>query len=231
MPKKRWIPRVTGVAAAAVLPTCLTGAAAAIGPTPALPTVSSFVATPSSLSSSGGIVTLSVNVTNATSCKFTSNRPVVGLPGTIPCSNGTVDENVTVPADSGWTALTYKMHVAVAGSGGSGRVRANLELTVPSGIHIVLGTPWTLRETVLPMLTQTTCSIQTFVSHHRWVDDSGYKGTYTGGGPDILEPIKQYGAMGGTWNEATNEFEGGVGFSGGLLYAVATLSPGATPGC
>ena len=229
MPKKRWIPRVVGVAAAAVvLPISLTGAAAAARSTPAIPTVSSFVATPSSASSSGGVVTVSVNVTNATRCKFTSNKPVVGLPATIPCSNGTVDENVTVPANSGWTALTYKMQVAVAGTG---RVRANLELTVPSGIHIVLRTPWTLRETVLPMLTQTMCSIQTFVSHHRWVDDFGHKGTYSGGGPDISEPIKQYGAVGGTWNGATNEFEGSVGFVGGLIYAVATLSPGATPGC
>src|ERR1700688_1551694 len=82
----------------------------------AKPTVSSFAVTPSSLSSSGGSVTLSAQVTSATTCVFSSNRVVTGLPVTTPCSNGTVTVVASVPADVEKRALTYKLHLTVTGT-------------------------------------------------------------------------------------------------------------------
>jgi hypothetical protein len=117
MVPKRRMRVLAGVgAAAAVLSIGAPGVAAAAGANPTNPTVSSLVATPPSLGSSGGAVTLSANVANATTCTFTSNRPVVGAPATLPCSNGAINDNVTVPANAGAHAITYNFRLAVTGA-------------------------------------------------------------------------------------------------------------------
>jgi hypothetical protein len=105
----------------AVLASTLTGLAVLGLPSvaqakPVNPTVSSFAVTPSSLSPSGGSVTLLAQVTSATSCVFSSNRAVIGLPTVVPCSNGTVSEVVSVPADSGKRFVAYRFHLAVTGT-------------------------------------------------------------------------------------------------------------------
>jgi Pentapeptide repeats (8 copies) len=73
-------------------------------------------ATPWSVGDTGGNVALSVEVTDATSCTFSANRSVPGLPATVPCTNGTVVHNVTVPADKKSKAVVYKFKIAVARS-------------------------------------------------------------------------------------------------------------------
>jgi regulator of chromosome condensation (RCC1) repeat-containing protein/Regulator of Chromosome Condensation (RCC1) repeat protein len=83
---------------------------------PIKPTVSSFAATPSSLSPLGGMVTLSAQVTNATNCVFSSNRIVTGLPATIPCSNGTVTAAVSLPPSSSKRPTPYRFHLSVIGA-------------------------------------------------------------------------------------------------------------------
>ena len=83
---------------------------------PVKPTVSSFAVTPTSLSPSGGSVTLSAQVTSAASCVFSSNRIVTELPVTTPCSNGTVTEVVSIPANARNRAVTYKLHLSVTGT-------------------------------------------------------------------------------------------------------------------
>ena len=79
------------------------------------PTVTNFTASPSTLSSAGGQVTLSANVTNATSCTFASNKTVSGLTSA-PCSNGTVSDVVTVPAIGTKASASYRFGLSVAGS-------------------------------------------------------------------------------------------------------------------
>ena len=86
-----------------------------VAATPA-PTVSPPTVTPSSVTSSGGVVTLSATVANAISCTFSSSPAVPGLPATIPCTNGMVSEQVTIPADTGKRAITYKFGLAVTGT-------------------------------------------------------------------------------------------------------------------
>ena len=80
------------------------------------PTVANFAATPTSLTASGGSVSLSADVTNATSCAFSSAPALSGLPATVPCTSGTVTENVTVPAITTHAAKTYFFHLAVTGT-------------------------------------------------------------------------------------------------------------------
>jgi len=64
------------------------------------PTVSSFGASPLTVLATGGTVTLSADVTNATSCTFSSNKAVAGLPVSVACSNGPVAEDVTLPVNA-----------------------------------------------------------------------------------------------------------------------------------
>jgi hypothetical protein len=84
--------------------------------TPAPPTASSFTTTPSKLTSAGGSVILSASVTSAISCTFSSNKTVKGLPATVACSDGTADEDVTVPANTHKKTATYTFALSVSGS-------------------------------------------------------------------------------------------------------------------
>jgi outer membrane protein assembly factor BamB len=96
------------------------------------PTVSSFAVSPASLTAAGGSVDLSADVTNATSCALSANKPVDGLPATGSCSNGTVNDPwVSVSPNSGKTAETYTFYLAVTGTK---TVKASVRLTVaPTG--------------------------------------------------------------------------------------------------
>jgi len=194
------VARVGVVAAALSIGT--TGVSAAMGANPDKPTVFSFAATPSSLGSSGGAVSLSANVTNAISCTLTSNKPAVGLPATLPCSSGTINENVTVSANTKVNAITYKFKLAVTGTK---TVNAKAEVTVASGYHIVQGSQWTLQRYLYPSDLPVGCTIQTFLPGHRWSDDAGGSGRYSGGAQSISEPVHPGPGLIGTWNSASND--------------------------
>ena len=205
-----------------------TGVAAAMGANPADPTVSSFAATPPSLGSSGGAVTLSADITNATSCTFTSKKPIAGLPATLPCSNGTINQNVTVPANTKMSTTTYKIKLAVTGIK---TVNAKTEVTVASGYHVFAGAQWTLQRYIYPANLYVGCTVQTFSYGHRWSDDAGGSGRYTGGAQSIAEPLRPVGpGLMGTWNSVTNDYVGYIYVGARPAYSF-TLSPGATPGC
>ena len=73
------------------------------------PTISALTSAPSVLYNTGGAIYLSAQVTNATICTFTSNKALTGLPVTVACSGGTAVADVTVPANAGKKALTYKV--------------------------------------------------------------------------------------------------------------------------
>jgi alpha-tubulin suppressor-like RCC1 family protein len=79
------------------------------------PTVSGFGAAPSSLSWSGGAVTLSAQVTNAKSCVFSSSPAISGLPSTVSCTSGKVTKQVTVRANAETNAVVYTFNLSVTG--------------------------------------------------------------------------------------------------------------------
>jgi hypothetical protein len=199
-----------------------------MGTRPAIPSVSDFTSTPTSLSAVGGALTLSANVANAASCVFTSNKSVVGLPATLPCSNGTVDEAVSVPANTGRTALTYKFRLAAMGTR---TVKARLEVSVPSGYHIVSGSQWTYRQFPGAGF-EPYCTVETFVSGTHWIDDFGGSGSYSGGGPSFTQYFAHSPGLvaGGVWDNTANDYDGSVLFLFDLFTRI-TLSPGPTAGC
>jgi hypothetical protein len=77
---------------------------------------------------------------------------------------------VNVPTNTGMKAITYKFKLAVAGTK---TVHASVEVTVPTGYHIVPGSRWTLQEVSFPSGLPLGCTIQTFLPGHRWSDDVG----------------------------------------------------------
>jgi hypothetical protein len=93
-------------------------------------TVSSFAASPKTLTWTGGAVTLSATVTNATSCAFSSVPVIAGLPATVACVNGSVSQLVSIPPNSGKTAIKYTFSLSVVGA--TKTVKApSVKLTVP----------------------------------------------------------------------------------------------------
>ena len=80
------------------------------------PSISSFTATPGSLTGAGGQVVLATSVTNATSCAFSANQTLPGLPVTLGCSSGTAQTTVTLPASTSKKTKTYTFHLAATGS-------------------------------------------------------------------------------------------------------------------
>jgi alpha-tubulin suppressor-like RCC1 family protein len=110
----------TGVVGCALLPFLVDVAPASSATiaqdAPARPTVSSFAASPTTLTASGGPVALSADITNATECEFSSRPALAGLPATVPCSNGPVNQTVTIPAITGRNPKTYTFSLAVTGT-------------------------------------------------------------------------------------------------------------------
>ncbi len=130
--------RVLRILAAPIV-LALAGAALIAAPTTAQaaspnPTVSNFAAAPTSLGASGGSVTLSAQVTNATSCAFSSTPALSGLPVTVPCSSGTVSQGITVPANTTHVAKTYHFHLAVSGVAGTTTANAKAVTVTEAGL-------------------------------------------------------------------------------------------------
>ncbi|HEX4101405.1 MAG TPA: hypothetical protein VHY21_12840, partial [Pseudonocardiaceae bacterium] len=111
---------VAAAALTAVLPATAAAASASSSSSTAPDTpvtrVADFIASPSALGSAGGLITLSAVVKNATSCVFSAQPAVSGLPATVACSSGTVQENVTLPANAATTPVKYTFGLAVTGS-------------------------------------------------------------------------------------------------------------------
>ena len=81
------------------------------------PTATGFAPSSSTLYNTGGTVTLSATVSNATSCVFSANKALTGLPYTAtPCS-GLVSHVVTLPANTGKKAVKYTFKLSATGTG------------------------------------------------------------------------------------------------------------------
>ena len=124
---KRMITRPTAMTAISAL--VIFSLSPATGAREPKPTVSAFTASagspsdvatasPLALYNSGGPITLSADVSNAASCVFSSNRPVAGMPMTIPCANGPVTAgSVSLPSNPGKKDVKYNFHLKVLGRG------------------------------------------------------------------------------------------------------------------
>lgn len=114
----------------------LVGLLSALGGSPAWatkvkPRVSSFTATPSNVGVYGGTERLSASVENANTCEISANVPVAELPQTVPCTEGSVSQSVTLPANTGKKKLKYKLTlVAKANGERSGKAKVNTAVAV-----------------------------------------------------------------------------------------------------
>lgn len=126
---------VIAVAACSVLGVTALSPGTALAKLPP-PTVSEYAASSNTVEGSGGTVTLSATVTNATECVFSSNKVLAGLPASVPCTGGLIEETVTFPANTGTKSLIFKLSLVAKGSG---PVKVTLSVTQPPEAHCVPG--------------------------------------------------------------------------------------------
>ena len=109
------------------------------------PTVSGFSSSTTTLYKTGGTITLSATVANATSCVFTSNKTITGMPyGITPC-NGLVSHDVTLPVNAGKHSVVYTLKFSATGARTTNakptiKVTVGTQLPPPSQSAPVAGT-------------------------------------------------------------------------------------------
>jgi hypothetical protein len=88
---------------------------------PPVPAISSYNATPSQVSFSGGPTTLSAIVAHATTCTFSvkgkAAKVISGLPVTVACAAGSASTNVSVAANQSRRTRTYAVTLTATGHG------------------------------------------------------------------------------------------------------------------
>ena len=94
-----------------------------------LPNISSFTASPSSLPSTGGSVTLTASATRAVSYTFTASPAVNGLPVTVHMT-GSAQAIATLPANNTSSTESYTFTVTATGPYG-GQARSSVRVTEP----------------------------------------------------------------------------------------------------
>ncbi len=105
--------------AALLFGTYLVGYSGTASAAVAKPKISKFVASPKTVTTSDGDVTLSATVANATSCTLSSHQLVAGLPATTSCTSGSFSHAVVLAIDTGVRSDKYKFTLAATGSGGT----------------------------------------------------------------------------------------------------------------
>jgi hypothetical protein len=106
-------------------------------PPPRLPAISSFTASPSSLPGAGGLVTLAVSASNATSYSFTSSPS--GPTGLAPVRSGSgaASDTVTVPLNATGQPVSYTFTVTATGPAGSASAAVSMTVsTLVSGGYV-----------------------------------------------------------------------------------------------
>jgi uncharacterized protein YjbI with pentapeptide repeats len=111
----------------------VSGAASPSRVRPPKTTVSKLTASPPQLSSSGGTLTLSATVANATSCTFTAKKAVTGLPATVACSSGLVHAAAVLPGNDCCAIARYGFLLTVIGTKTK---HAHATVVVPPGATV-----------------------------------------------------------------------------------------------
>jgi hypothetical protein len=221
------------------------------------PTVTAFTASPIYLGevlpgspsvwyNTGGLLTLSAQVTNASACAFSSTPTFAGMPSGVLCSNGTVYAQFRLPPNSGARSIKYKLRLIAVGERAARPVAITVKVSPiappgPPSVDLQAGAEWTMN---VPALF---CTVQAFGQNGTWTDDLGQvafpgetddSGTYSGNSASISELATTGNAapfsLTGTWNNGTMRYEGTLTAQPNTPNPVSfpiTLSPGATTGC
>jgi hypothetical protein len=211
---KRTIAKLTGLAAMSAL--VMLALSPVTGATEPKPTVSAFTASADSpnevvtasplvLYNSGGSITLTADVSNATACVFSSNRPVAGMPTTIPCANGPVTApGIDVPANAGKRDVKFNFHLKVFGQGAARAtpltVTVSTQSIPPVPDCIETGSTWDFSIPELPALSfeETFDPGFTFTSTSNFAAFGG--GSYSVVDGVLTETFEEGGVSMSTWN-------------------------------
>jgi hypothetical protein len=112
---------------------------------PQRPAITSFTASPASLPSSGGKVTLTGRLARAAVCIISSDPSVAGLPASFPCKTG-VTTTVTLPATTSGLAGEYDFVLTAANAGGA----TNAEATAVVAAQVPTVSDFTATPSTLP---------------------------------------------------------------------------------
>lgn len=124
-------PGLVGASAVAAMTLAMPAAAAAVAVHAPRPTVIAIHASPATVGHVGGRVTVSATVRSATSCRFTSQPGLHGLPAKVSCSSGHASRSVWMPANNGVAPASYKLTVTAAGTGGTSAPRSTTVRVMP----------------------------------------------------------------------------------------------------
>jgi hypothetical protein len=94
------------------------------------PTISSFTASPLTVSTGNGTVKLKATVSNAVSCTLSSNPAVAGLPAAVPCSK--MKKTVELPLNTSSTIPAY-FKFKLTAQGSSTSTTKKVKVTVDPG--------------------------------------------------------------------------------------------------
>lgn len=90
--------------------------AVTVDPAPPKPRVSNFLSDPGTVPFTGGSVTLSADVANASLCTFSTNSTLVsGLPTTVACASGTASATFAVTANATTKGVRIPIELSAAG--------------------------------------------------------------------------------------------------------------------
>ncbi len=105
----------------------------------AKPKITTFTASPKSVTTADGTVVLSGTVVNAASCTLSSSLPLGELPVTTSCSSGSVSYTLGVPINPGKKALKYGLVLTASGPGGSKTKKLTLSVAPGAGQPLPTG--------------------------------------------------------------------------------------------
>ena len=89
---------------------------ASVRPRPAKPTITFFSVSPAAFPPSAGLAELLAQVSNATTCTITSNKPFLGMPVTTGCSIGYLEWDFELPTNSTKRVAKYRITLTASGA-------------------------------------------------------------------------------------------------------------------
>ncbi len=167
-------------------------------------TVSSFTASPTSLTSAGGVATLAWQVSNASTCTVTSQPALPGLPTNVDCSSGSGTAQVTLPGTPRTDAATsYAFNLKVNGTNGgasaTASATASVSAAVPGQVELPNATIAALQQASGAQVSLTVePTTQPFAGV--WVDIFGPNGHDRSGGPQQVLNAVYHGAYQAVYN-------------------------------
>ena len=134
-----WRPALIAITACVL---CLLGPTAS-ATTASRQTITSFTASPTSVTTSNGLVKLKVAfpLSNSTTCTYSAVPALVGLPITDTCSGhpGALQQNIALPLNTNASVVKYKITLSVSGPNGTATAKVKVKVAPGAGYPPISG--------------------------------------------------------------------------------------------